>query len=360
MICSGYFTFATLVAFPLVFCANVTESDHKALFEIFEVLGCNASAKCLEVMASDIWANCEPYSALSNWNKSLYCDPLGNVVGISVNDFALTGTISTKIAQLRHLKDFSAVRNQIKSSLPTQIGLLSSLTELALSSNLLVSTIPSVLNRLTALNYLSLNDNGLTGTVPDLGALSVLQRFYVENNLLTGGLHAWGSPVLDRFSCRFYPSRNCCIDSDSRGCSQCYCAPTERSARTGITDSTSTTTDSTTTTIAAGVGGALGCIVLVVCALLLARLFVRSVGSPGTGGYVGAGGNGGAAGRSTQDNQAQWAATQQKAAADQAQQAATNERLAAESRARDAENRAAAARERLRFEHNHGWIRQYN
>ncbi|QHN86151.1 putative LRR receptor-like serine/threonine-protein kinase [Arachis hypogaea] len=66
----------------------------------------------------------------------------------------LSGTLSSEIGNLSHLRTLLLQNNQLSGSIPTKIGKLSELQTLDLSSNQFVGEIPSSLGLLSQLSYL--------------------------------------------------------------------------------------------------------------------------------------------------------------------------------------------------------------
>ncbi|XLS97681.1 hypothetical protein HN51_040416, partial [Arachis hypogaea] len=80
----------------------------------------------------------------------------------------LSGTLSSEIGNLSHLRTLLLQNNQLSGSIPTKIGKLSELQTLDLSSNQFVGEIPSSLGLLSQLSYLWLGKNNLSGQISNL------------------------------------------------------------------------------------------------------------------------------------------------------------------------------------------------
>ncbi|CAA3024487.1 probable LRR receptor-like serine threonine-kinase At5g45780 isoform X1 [Olea europaea subsp. europaea] len=97
----------------------------------------------------------------------------------------LSGTLSSSIGNLTHLRTMLLQNNQLSGDIPAEIGKLSELLTLDLSGNEFIGQIPSSLGFLTNLTYLRLSRNKLSGRIPksvaDLTGLSFLDLSF--NNL---------------------------------------------------------------------------------------------------------------------------------------------------------------------------------
>ena len=111
----------------------------------------------------------------------------GRVIGLSLRNNNLTGTIPPELGALVHLTSVDLSSNQLTGAIPAELGALSNLASVWLDSNKLTEPIPPELGALTNLKTLTLGGNHLTGAIPpELGALSNLEQLLLSNNELTG------------------------------------------------------------------------------------------------------------------------------------------------------------------------------
>ncbi|KAJ0969411.1 hypothetical protein J5N97_022288 [Dioscorea zingiberensis] len=118
----------------------------------------------------------DPMNYLDTWSSSLppcqfhgvTCDSnSGEVIGISLVNMSLSGSISPSIASLR------------------------SLASLDIGQNSFTGTVPDELLNCTKLQFLNLSTNGLTGHLPDLSPLTSLRVLDVSSNGFSGDFPAW-------------------------------------------------------------------------------------------------------------------------------------------------------------------------
>ncbi|KAH7663779.1 Non-specific serine/threonine protein kinase protein [Dioscorea alata] len=118
----------------------------------------------------------DPLNYLTTWTSSLppcqfhgiICNSNSSeIIGISLANMSLSGTISPSIASLN------------------------SLVSLDIGQNSITGTIPNELLNCTNLQILNLSTNGLTGQLPDLSSLTSLILLDVSSNSLTGDFPAW-------------------------------------------------------------------------------------------------------------------------------------------------------------------------
>ncbi|EES01852.1 hypothetical protein BDA96_03G405600 [Sorghum bicolor] len=122
----------------------------------------------------------DPQNYLHNWDEShspcqfygVTCDRnSGDVIGISLSNISLSGTISSSFSLLEQLRNLELGANSISGSIPAA---------LANCSNLQV---------------LNLSMNSLTGQLPDLSALVNLQVLDLSTNNFNGAFPTWASKL---------------------------------------------------------------------------------------------------------------------------------------------------------------------
>jgi hypothetical protein len=116
---------------------------------------------------------------------------LTNLRSVSLFDNFLSGTLSSRIGELRQLEAISLDKNEaMGGSLPSELGQLSSTLWSFTSHGMeLTGSIPSEIGRLSLMETLLLDLNHLTGTIPsEIGNLSELTVWYGSVNRLTGSL----------------------------------------------------------------------------------------------------------------------------------------------------------------------------
>ncbi|KAL5227345.1 hypothetical protein ABZP36_015610 [Zizania latifolia] len=118
----------------------------------------------------------DPQNYLLNWDEShspcqfygVTCDQnSGDVIGVSLSNVSLSGTISSSFSLLRQLRT------------------------LELGANSISSTVPAALANCTNLQVLNLSTNSLTGQLPDLSKLLKLQVLDLSTNSFYGAFPVW-------------------------------------------------------------------------------------------------------------------------------------------------------------------------
>ena len=122
------------------------------------------------------WLSDEP---LSQW-AGVETNHSGRVVGLSLPDNNLRGSLHSSIGQLDQLVTLDLSRNWISGSIPAEVGDLSLLRELVLSVNGLVGGLPSELGSLDSLRTLKVAATSLSGLVPASFADLELESFLVN------------------------------------------------------------------------------------------------------------------------------------------------------------------------------------
>ena len=111
----------------------------------------------------------------------------GRVIGLSLRNNNLTGTIPPELGVLTSLTSLELSSNKLTGTIPPELSALANLTSLDLAFNELTGTIPPELGALTNLTSLLLLANNLTGTIPpELGTLRNLKVLTIDNNSLAG------------------------------------------------------------------------------------------------------------------------------------------------------------------------------
>ncbi|GJM92388.1 hypothetical protein PR202_ga08861 [Eleusine coracana subsp. coracana] len=122
----------------------------------------------------------DPQNYLHNWDDShspcqfygVACDPnSGDVMGISLSNISLSGTISSSFSLLKQLRT------------------------LELGANSITGTVPAALSKCTNLQVLNLSINSLTGQLPDLSALVKLEVLDLSTNGFTGAFPVWATKL---------------------------------------------------------------------------------------------------------------------------------------------------------------------
>ncbi|XLR46139.1 hypothetical protein S83_030799 [Arachis hypogaea] len=86
------------------------------------------------------------------WNM-VGCSAEGYVISLEMASAGLSGTLSSGIGNLSHLRTLLLQNNQLSGPIPAEIGKLSELQTLDLSGNQFVGEIPSSLGLLSQLSY---------------------------------------------------------------------------------------------------------------------------------------------------------------------------------------------------------------
>ncbi|KAL2610327.1 hypothetical protein R1flu_028900 [Riccia fluitans] len=117
----------------------------------------------------------DPKGIFSDWNSGdttpcawtgVYCDVASSVTRLVLNDAQLTGTLSTSLAQLPHLRTISLPHNHFTGIIPLEWAQISGLYKLNLSSNALSGSIPGQFGQIPGLRLFDLSENELSGSLP--------------------------------------------------------------------------------------------------------------------------------------------------------------------------------------------------
>jgi Leucine-rich repeat (LRR) protein len=124
----------------------------------------------------------DPQNYLHNWDEShspcqfygVACDPnSGAVIGISLSNMSLSGTISSSFS------------------------LLNQLHTMELGANSITGTVPASLADCRNLQVLNLSTNSLAGQLPDLSALVKLEVLDLSTNSFSGAFPVWVTKLSD-------------------------------------------------------------------------------------------------------------------------------------------------------------------
>lgn len=109
------------------------------------------------------------------------------VIGLSINDNGLKGTLPASLSKLPGLQTLELEGNSLSGALPKDLGRLANLRTLRLGLNLFSGALPKELGSLARLEILSLPFNKLSGGLPpDLGRLASLRLLDLSQNTITG------------------------------------------------------------------------------------------------------------------------------------------------------------------------------
>ncbi|HKI04415.1 MAG TPA: pre-peptidase C-terminal domain-containing protein [Thermoanaerobaculia bacterium] len=118
------------------------------------------------------------------------CNPARTtVVGLSLNDRGLTGSLPASLAKLPGLQFLELEGNALTGALPKDLGKLANLRTLRLGLNLLSGALPKELGNLAKLETLSLPFNRIPGALPpELGRLASLRVLDLSRNAIAGAI----------------------------------------------------------------------------------------------------------------------------------------------------------------------------
>ncbi|XP_074267614.1 leucine-rich repeat receptor-like serine/threonine/tyrosine-protein kinase SOBIR1 [Silene latifolia] len=117
---------------------------------------------------------------------SNYMSLVLEVTRIAYDSEQLGGFISSKIGQLRELKELTLTNNHLIGQLPQEIVDCRKLQVLNLRNNLFSGNVPSELSKLVLLRVLDLSDNRFTGDLSFLKYFPKLEKLSLANNLFSG------------------------------------------------------------------------------------------------------------------------------------------------------------------------------
>lgn len=166
--------------------------QYKALMDLFYATGGpNWKYKNLKDINSTSggWIDADPDipEDVSDW-FGVITDLNGNIVGISLNNNNLSGSLPVGVENLINLENLSLNRNNL-SGFQTSIGNLLKLKTLDLSNNTIQDSIPSQIGNLANLERLYVNNGQLYGKIPSsLGSLHKLKFFFANSNNLSDSI----------------------------------------------------------------------------------------------------------------------------------------------------------------------------
>ena len=107
-----------------------------------------------------------------------------------LTDNSLTGTLTTVVGQLRHVRTLHLNNNFFTGTLPSSLSLLSQLTSLKLQNNQFSGSIPADLAAYPFVHEVDMSNNKLTGSLPTfyrrLSLASRVREVILSNNNFTG------------------------------------------------------------------------------------------------------------------------------------------------------------------------------
>lgn len=159
--------------------------QRSALEELFaSTNGSGWSTNCVSGWMSTTVAPCSWFGVA--------CDVAQNIVGLTIVDCGLGGTLPLGLQNLPYLDYLLLNLNNIGGTLPAWSS-FESLQTLSLYHNSITGSLPGAWSNIS-LSSLSLQDNLLTGPLPDEWSTMALKSLSLQNNLLSGTLPAaWGA-----------------------------------------------------------------------------------------------------------------------------------------------------------------------
>ncbi|CAK9140588.1 unnamed protein product [Ilex paraguariensis] len=99
--------------------------------------------------------------------KGVKCDPKSKrVTSLSLPNHKLSGSISSDVGKLEHLRFLALHDNSFYGTVPSALGNCTELKSLSLPNHKLSGSISSDVGKLEHLRFLALHDNSFYGTVP--------------------------------------------------------------------------------------------------------------------------------------------------------------------------------------------------
>jgi Leucine-rich repeat (LRR) protein len=168
----------------------VSRSDKDALFALYNATdGINWDYSDVGFSSSwDFTSGSDP--CLNSW-QGVSCAPKFKIIGLSLLDMNLKGTLPIEIGELTDLQSLSVLTNEaLSGSIPSAIGSLVAITYLQLTLLNISGVLPSAICSLSSLANLDISYNPLlTGPIPQcLADLTSLRALYLRCNNHTGPL----------------------------------------------------------------------------------------------------------------------------------------------------------------------------
>ncbi|XP_047325631.1 probably inactive leucine-rich repeat receptor-like protein kinase At5g06940 [Impatiens glandulifera] len=158
----------------------------------------SSEADILLSFKASIKLNPDPLSSWSKINATHYCNWTGvtctnsspaSVYDLKLQNFNLSGEISSSICQLPSLTHLDLSNNLFNQPIPLHLSQCTSLETLNLSNNLIWGTIPDQISQFGNLKVLDLGTNHIEGNIPEsIGSLKNIQVLNLGGNLISGSL----------------------------------------------------------------------------------------------------------------------------------------------------------------------------
>ncbi|CAM8918933.1 unnamed protein product [Rhodiola kirilowii] len=141
----------------------------------------------------------DPQSSLASWTAStshctwagVTCDQRHRVTSLDLSGLSLSGTLSSDIAYLQFLTNFTIGDNMLCGPIPPQISLISGLKMLNLSNNVFNGSFPIEFAKLKSLEILDLYNNNMTGDLPvSVTEIVNLKHLHLGGNFFEGSIPA--------------------------------------------------------------------------------------------------------------------------------------------------------------------------
>ena len=163
---------------------DVPEDDYTALMAIYN--SCGGSAWDFG-LPNPGWGEPKESATVGNWEGVSVSN--GRVSELDLRRLNMVGVLPTEMGLLTRLRQFNALENDIRGSIPASIGNIRALRVLQISGNNLSGSIPPEIADCTNIKEIRLANNRLTGELPSrLGELQKMTDLFLENNRLSGTL----------------------------------------------------------------------------------------------------------------------------------------------------------------------------
>jgi hypothetical protein len=111
------------------------------------------------------------------------CNYGGNIIGLSLESFGLTGRLPSELALLSTLLHLDMDGNLLSGPIPSELWRMTQLKDLIIGYNQLTGTLSDELSGLVELERLNIGPNGITGSLPSLSALIQLSSLRIQGNI---------------------------------------------------------------------------------------------------------------------------------------------------------------------------------